>query len=275
MTPISTEQTPLVLKGSEFHSMLVEVASFLASYLDRNPSAPMYDRSRVAEYLRDDVVSNPPPEDGRPLSDLLDILARASAIDVNVSGGNALMAIPGSGLATSAAADLISGVLNRFTALGAVAPGFVALEANILEWMRKLIGLPGTAGGILTSGASMATLSAMLCARTERLPEDFSRGVIYATNQTHPALARALRFIGFPRDALRPVAVDESLRMDVGALRLAILQDRAAGKRPFCIVGNAGTTNTGTVDPLGSLAAVAQCEGLWFHIDAATADFFS
>jgi aromatic-L-amino-acid decarboxylase len=274
LNSISKVSTPLNLNGSDFQSIMVEIVSFLSKYLDRDQHALMFDRSNMSAYLDNDAVRKFPSEDGRPLGDLLDLIAQAANSDVDTSGATAFMAIPGSGLASAAAADLISGILNRFTALGAVAPGLVALEENVLQWMRALMGLPSTGGGILTSGASMATLSAMVCARTERLPGDFRKGVIYATNQTHSSLAKALRLIGFSDDALRIVDADDSLRMDIESLRSSINHDRAEGRQPFCVVGNAGTTDTGTIDPLESLSSIARDEGLWFHVDAAYGGFF-
>jgi aromatic-L-amino-acid decarboxylase len=149
----------------------------------------------------------------------------------------------------------------------------VALEAEVLRWLASLMGLPETSGGLLTSGASMAIFSAVVCARN-RLPENFLNGVVYTTDQTHHCLSKAMRLAGFPSNALRLVPADEGWRMDVRALRTMIVEDRAAGYIPFCISANASTTNTGTIDPLKELAAVAREENLWFHVDAAYGGFF-
>src|SRR5260370_36571099 len=140
--------------------------------------------------------------------------------------------------------------------------------------MADLLVRPPKAAGILTCGGSMAVFSAIVCARSTKLPEDFRRGVIYATNQTHHALAKAVRLAGFPDDALQLVAVDSKLRMNVSALKAAIARDRDAGRTPFCISANAGTTNTGTIDPLPELAQIANDEGLWYHVRATYGGFF-
>src|SRR5260221_1520131 len=152
-----------------------------------------------------------PAEKGRPLGELIEFISRAEANDLNTASGSSLQAIPGSGLVSSAAADLIAGVLNRYTGLGAAAPAMVAMEADVLRWMADLLGMPPSATGILTSGGSMAVFSAILCARSAKLPADFRQGVIYATDQTHPALAKALRLAWFPDGAFQPVAVDGQL----------------------------------------------------------------
>src|SRR5258708_10946836 len=117
----------------------------------------------------------------------------------------------------------------------------VAMEADVLRWMADLLGLPPTAAGILTSGGSMAVFSAIVCARSTKLPEDFRRGVIYATNQTHHALAKAVRLAGFPDDALQLVAVASKLRIDVSALKAAIARAPHARRLPSCVSADAAT----------------------------------
>jgi aromatic-L-amino-acid decarboxylase len=98
--------------------------------------------------------------------------------------------------------------------------------------------------------------------------------VIYVTDQTHASIAKAARVVGFPARAIRTIPVDHNARMDVDALAGMVARDRAAGLRPACVVGTAGTTNLGVVDPLPELADLAEAEGLWFHVDAAYGGFF-
>jgi aromatic-L-amino-acid decarboxylase len=274
MLSSSKARNPLDLSGSDFSALMNDVVLFLAEFLDRLPDAPFIETPDRFELLRDPFMRQAPSESGRPLRELLQIISRAADNDLNTASGSSLQAIPGSGLVSSAAADLIAGVLNRFTGLSVGAPAMVAMEADVLRWMAGLVGLPPTATGILTSGGSMAVFSAILCARGTKLPADFRRGVIYATDQTHHALAKALRLAGFPDDALQLVAVDGKLRMDVSALKAAIARDRDTGRIPFCVSANAGTTNTGTIDPLPELAQIAHDEGLWYHVDAAYGGFF-
>ncbi|TFW30014.1 aminotransferase class V-fold PLP-dependent enzyme [Duganella callida] len=182
--------------------------------------------------------------------------------------------IPGSSLLLSAVADLISSVVNSYTGVSFVAPAMVALERDVLRWLCEVMGMPAGAGGILTSGGSMATLSALLCARTERLKGDPANARIYLTAHTHYCVAKAARIIGFPPGALRSIAVDAAQRMDVAALRAAVQEDRSNGLQPLCVVGTAGTTSTGAIDPLDELAAIAREQDLWFHVDAAYGGFF-
>src|ERR1700730_13846421 len=274
MLSSSKARNPLDLNGSDFSTLIKDVVRLLAEFLDRLPNAPFIQEADRFKLLKDPFMRPAPSESGRPLRELLEIIARAADNDLNTASGSSLQAIPGSGLVSSAAADLIAGVLNRYTGMSAAAPAMVAMEADVLRWMADLLGMPPSATGILTSGGSMAVFSAILCARSTKLPADFRQGVIYATDQTHPALAKALRLAGFPDDALQLVAVDDKLRMEVNALKAVIARDRDAGRIPFCISANAGTTNTGTIDPLPELAQIAHNEGLWYHVDAAYGGFF-
>ncbi|RYE83396.1 MAG: aminotransferase class I/II-fold pyridoxal phosphate-dependent enzyme, partial [Myxococcales bacterium] len=138
-----------------------------------------------------------------------------------------------------------------------------------------LVGLPATGGGVLTSGGSMANLIAVVAARRACLPERFFDGVIYASDQAHHSVQKAALVAGFAPGQVRLVPSDARFRLDVRALVEAIAADRAAGRQPFLVVGSAGTTNTGAIDPLPALADVCEREGLWFHVDAAYGGFFA
>jgi aromatic-L-amino-acid decarboxylase len=115
----------------------------------------------------------------------------------------------------------------------------------------------------------MANFSAVVTARTTLLGESFLDGTAYVTDQTHASCAKAALLAGIPRDRVRVVPAQDSLAMDPHALAAMIEDDRRAGLRPFLVIGSAGTTNTGAVDPLPELAAVARDAGAWFHVDAA------
>src|SRR5262249_15348087 len=144
----------------------------------------------------------------------------------------------------------------------------------VVRWFCDLAGYPPEARGILTSGGSLATFSALVAARRDRLPDDFLRGTIYVSDQTHHAVQKAALLAGFPEEHVREIAVDDRYRVRVDALAAAIVADRASGRTPFLVVGNAGTTNTGAVDDLPALADLCERERLWFHVDAAYGGFF-
>lgn len=142
------------------------------------------------------------------------------------------------------------------------------MEQSVIDWLISLFGYPSEARGILTSGGSMANFSAVVTARRAKLPEDFLGGVLYVTEQTHASVAKAASLAGFPRRAVRSVPVRD-YRMNVDELRVMIRDDRAAGHQPFMVVASAGTTNTGSVDPIAEVAELCELEGLWLHVDGA------
>ena len=215
------------------------------------------------------------PEIGRPAEELLDLLFQSVVPkSFNTAGPGYLAYIPGGGLPQSAVADLIADAVNRYVGVFAAAPGLAQLEANVVRWFADLAGYPPEARGILTSGGSLATFSALVAARRDRLPEDFLSGTLYVSDQTHHAVQKAALLAGFPPDRVREIAVDERYRIRLDALAGAVAADRGAGKTPFLVVGNAGTTNTGAVDDLSGLADFCARERLWFHVDAAYGGFF-
>jgi glutamate/tyrosine decarboxylase-like PLP-dependent enzyme len=139
------------------------------------------------------------------------------------------------------------------------------------------VGFPREAGGILLSGGSAANFVALAAMREARLPGTRQRGlrgldrapVIYVTAETHSCIRRAVDLLGLGDDALRLLPTDDAFRMDPRALAVAIREDRGAGRLPLCVVGTAGTVNTGAVDPLSRIRDIARAEDLWFHVDGA------
>jgi aromatic-L-amino-acid decarboxylase len=171
--------------------------------------------------------------------------------------------------------ELLSRVLNRYTGLADLAPGLVALEDGVLRWLTSVFDLPAGANGLLTTGGSQAVLTAVLAARERHLGEaDLARARLYVSDQAHLSVQKAARIAGLPRAAVRIVPTRDGRRIDPDAARTAIADDRAAGLVPFLLVGTAGTTNTGVVDPLAELASVAAEQRVWFHVDACYGGFF-
>jgi aromatic-L-amino-acid decarboxylase len=214
-------------------------------------------------------VSAPPPDAPGDIHDLLDRFGAAAAQAVETAGPRYFAYLPSGGLYSTMLAEMLANATNRYTGLAGPAPALVELEHSVLRWLCGEFDLPAGAGGLFTSGGSMATLTAVHTAREDRLGGPDPRGIIYVTEYTHHCVAKAARIAGFTADQLRVVPVDESLRMDVTAAADLVAQDRAAGLRPFLLVGTAGTTSTGSIDPLADLAELAAREGLWFHVDGA------
>src|SRR6185436_18445966 len=192
----------------------------------------------------------------------------------NTTGPGYLAYIPGGGLFDAALADLIADALNRFTGIWAPAPALVRLEADVLRWLCGIVGYGAGSVGFLTTGGSLANLSAIITARHEKLGPAFSDGAMYVSGEAHHSVRKAARLAGFPDTSVRLVPVDERFRMRPDALRALIAEDRAARRRPFLVVASAGTTNTGAVDPFAELLDICGREDLWLHVDGAYGRFF-
>ncbi len=227
-----------------------------------------------ADELAQSLVE-PLPTSGTDLEALLTLLFdHAIPKSLNTASPGYLAYIPGGGLFHSAVADLISDAVNRYVGIWAAAPALVQIEANVLRWFCQMVGFPESAGGILTSGGSIANLTAVIAARADRLPEDFLKGTLYTSSQTHHSVEKAAALAGFPARNVRSIEVDGSQRIRMDLLARRIAEDRASGLSPFLLVVNAGTTNTGAVDDLDAAADLAAREGLWMHVDGAYGGFF-
>jgi glutamate/tyrosine decarboxylase-like PLP-dependent enzyme len=143
------------------------------------------------------------------------------------------------------------------------------LELVTVDWLRELCGLPEGAAGILLSGGTAANLTGLAVARRVKLGDSLPGAVAYFCDQVHASVGRALRLLGFAPEQLRALPADASYRLPLAALRAAVAADRAAGRRPFCVVASAGTTNCAAVDPLPEIADFCAAEDLWLHVDGA------
>jgi aromatic-L-amino-acid decarboxylase len=221
------------------------------------------------------LAMEPLPEHGVPYHEVLDrVFVQLMSKGYNTASGGALSYVTGGGLLHSAVADLISAATNRYVAYWGACPGLAQLEHQVVRWFADMIGYPKEAGGVLLSGGSTANLSALVAARRTLLPENFLNGTLYASDQVHHSVRKAMVLAGFPDQALRIIPADEQFRMRLDVLAERVAEDRANGRQPFFVVGTAGTTNTGSVDALPALGELARREGLWLHVDAAYGGFF-
>lgn len=245
-----------------------QVREFYGTIYDRPAYGPGLDQDLHAR-IRATVA-----EQGGPLEDALSLLDEGQREGFTTAGPGFMAYIPGGGLPTAAAADLLATVMNRYVGIWMAAPAMTEIEARVIRWMCETFGYPPESAGVLTSGGSIANFSAVVAARSAHLGEDLREAVMYTTDQAHYSVAKAARLAGLASDAVRVVPRTADLRMDPGALERAIAEDRAAGRRPFFVAANAGTTNTGAVDPLSTLADVCHRENLWLHVDGAYGGFF-
>jgi L-2,4-diaminobutyrate decarboxylase len=167
--------------------------------------------------------------------------------------------------------EVLSSAYNTHAGSWMQSSGPSAVEMRLLEWMAcEVVGFPSTAGGCFVSGGSMANLTALNVARDQQLKfEDRPCAVAYLSEQTHSSIAKALKVLGFHENQVRKIKCDADFRISINALHDAVIADRNGGRVPFLIVGSCGTTNTGTIDPLDALAALAERESLWLHVDGA------
>ena len=184
--------------------------------------------------------------------------------------------IPGGGLYHSALGDYLAAVTNKYAGVFFAGPGPVRMENMLVRWAANLVGYPGTAGGTIASGGSVATLAAVVTARDAHglKGADYASAAVYLTSQAHHCIEKALRIAGMAEAPIRRVAVDERFRMRPEALAETIAADRRDGVRPWLVVGSAGTTDVGAVDPLDAIGAIAERERCWYHVDAAYGGFF-
>lgn len=245
----------------------------IVEHIETLPSQPTHATTggrKIARSLRE-----PMPERGRTFEALLRLLfGKVIPTSLNTASPGYMGYIPGGGLFHAAVADLIADATNRYVGLYQAAPALVQLEANVIAWFCAMAGLPAGAGGVLTSGGSMANLIATVSARRDRLPSDFRAGTIYTSDQAHHSVLRAATIAGVAPDRVRVVPSDAAQRLDVGEATRMMRADRVAGLVPFLLVAHAGTTNTGAVDDLEAAADLARDEGLWMHVDAAYGGFF-
>ena len=170
------------------------------------------------------------------------------------------------------AETLVAGT-NFFAGTWLESSGPSQVELVVIDWFKEMLGLPADAAGLLVSGGSVANLTALAVARHTMLEDVPAEAVVYLSDQTHASVDRALGLLGFSAPQVKRVSTQPDLRLDVTKLEQQIRKDRSRGRRPFAVIANAGTTNTGAVDPLKEIGAIAHREGLWFHVDAAYGGF--
>lgn len=270
MNPPTTDETLSTLEPSPAHlqKLLDEVGQRLAAFVatvDQQPAQAADDFDPQASWLREPI-----PETPSAPGELLDfIFEQVIPVAFNSASPGYLAYVPGGGLFSSALGELIAATVNRYTGKWAAAPAAVELETQFLRWLAELMGLPQGSLGVLTSGASMSTLIALVAAREKYLGDHLLEGTVYYSSEVHHAVIKAARVAGIPTRNLRPIPVDTRFRLRADRLEEAVRRDRKEGRLPFFICGTAGTVNTGAMDPLAELADIATKHDLWFHVDGA------
>ncbi len=272
--PAAPSPWPLELGEPDLRELTQGALDRVVRHLARLDDQPTH-ATRGAARLRS-LVSRPLPEQGSPPARLWSLLFdHVLPRSLHTASPGYLAYVPGGGLLSAAVADFVALATNRYVGVDQAAPLLAELERTTLRWLADVVGLPPGAGGVFTTGGSLANLTAVVAARVDRLPALFQEGVLYASDQVHHSVTKAARAAGLLPERVKLLPCDERGRLDVAALASAIERDRAAGLRPFCVVASAGTTNTGAVDDLSAVADVVEREGLWLHVDAAYGGFFA
>jgi glutamate/tyrosine decarboxylase-like PLP-dependent enzyme len=185
--------------------------------------------------------------------------------------------IPVSSLYPAALGDYLAAVTNPYAGNFFASPGAVRLEHMLIRWMAGFLGYPKSAAGDLTSGGSVANLSAIVAAREahQLKARDYEKAVVYLSDQTHHSVTKALRIAGLGGCVRRIIPLDARYRMLPAALKSAIALDRRNGLRPWLVVASAGSTDTGAIDPLEDIAEIVRRDGLWLHVDGAYGAMFA
>jgi len=261
------------LSEERMRAIVDEAMEHIVDFIGTLPEQPSNQLDGAEEAAR--LLMEPLPEEGEPYEGLLErLFDEVIPFGFSASGPGYLAYIPAGGLFQSALADFIAKSVNRFTSIWLPAPGLAQIEAVVVRWFCEVMGYPDEALGLLTTGGSMANFTAVFTARRERLEEDFLRGSIYVSDQMHHSMQKAAMLAGFPSSSVRVVSSDSDCRMRLDELEKLIEVDRADGRQPFFVAGSAGTVNTGAVDNLTGIAAIASAQGLWFHVDAAYGGLF-
>jgi len=181
--------------------------------------------------------------------------------------------IPGGGVPYSALGDLLAATSNKYSGFASASPGAVRIENACVAWLASFIGFPHEAAGTLTSGGSIANLTAVVAAREARDAE--GGGAVYVTRFAHYCVDKALHIAGRGRSPKRIIPTGKSYRMSVEALEQALEEDRRNGIRPWIVIASAGTVDTGAIDPLREIAELCRRYRAWFHVDGAYGGLFA
>ena len=257
---------------------LTEAIETLLPALERFLQFTVPERTARERAIWSAQLDEPLPQTGAGTAEVLSLLR-----DVVIPNGSRVGAPGFSGWVTTMPTTLPTAANFAAVIAGSAylsIQAFNVLEALALQWLAELIGLPSTYQGLFTSGGSVANLVGLGAARqyaAERLGVDPARnGIealpqprIYASTEVHHVVYRAAAVLGLGRRAVVPIPTDEALRLDMAALRERLRRDQAAGCTPIAVVANAGTVNTGAIDPLPELGDLCREQDIWLHVDGA------
>ena len=259
----------LNLSESERSSYLNEVGKYANTFLSGLDHIPTYSEREPQKSL---AINGK-----KSLEEILSLYqSEVAETGINAASGGHLGYIPGGGIFASAIADFLAAVTNPYAGVYYASPGAVVIENEVINWLKTVFSFPKTAVGNLASGGSISTLISLTAARDKHQikNERIKNSVVYLSEQVHHCLQKTLLIIGLEDIIIRYVPLDDRDKIRTDALEKLIAKDLADGLNPFLVVGTAGTTDTGTIDPLDKIADIAAEHKIWFHVDAAYGGFF-
>jgi aromatic-L-amino-acid/L-tryptophan decarboxylase len=264
----TTDRSRLALSEDEMRKFGYRVVDLLVEHFANLRDGPVGTKSEPGKLIP--LFDSDPPEIGRDPNELLAQLEHeVFPNNLHVDHPRFFAFVPGPNNFVSTMADALVAGFNVFNGTWLGGSAAAAVELGVVRWLGRVCGLPESAGGLFVSGGSMANLTGLVAARHALLEDRIEGATVYFSDQTHSSVERALHVIGFGREQMRKLPSDDNFRMSNQILRQTIAEDRAKGLRPFCVIANAGTTNTGAVDPLNELADLGADEKIWLHIDGA------
>jgi aromatic-L-amino-acid/L-tryptophan decarboxylase len=262
---------PLEPDSGERRALGEQTLDHALAFLDQVEEAPSL---RPASQVFSESFDPEFPEAGRdPASVLEHVGACIERPGIATTSPRFMGYIPGGGLFHSALGDMLAATSNKYSGFAPAAPGAVRIENACTAWLASVIGYPAEAAGTLTSGGSIANLTAIVAAREARDPD--GGGAVYLTRFAHHCVDKALHIAGRGRSPRRVIATDANYRMSAEALEQALEEDRRNGVRPWLVVGSGGTVDTGAIDPLPEIAELCRRCGAWFHVDGAYGGLFA
>lgn len=269
----------LVSDSKRFREMATPALDLVERYYSQLSNMPVMPVTTARAVH--DLLYEPLPQEASTVADALEVIQNV-VYPLSRHNGHprffGYVASPGT--AAAAIGDLLTAGLNANVTSWRSAPAASEMEHLVIDWLKTMIGFSAEATGLFVSGGSMANFSALAAARTSADPEMGRLGCseksplkVYISEEGHFSTHKAARLLGIGSDNVESISTDASFRIDIADLERRIEADRHAGLRPMCIVANAGTTNTGAVDPIEDLADVAERNRLWLHVDGAYGGF--
>ena len=271
LVALKAAMSPLEPDSDDRRAIGGQALDHALAYLDAIPDAPANNSwaDVFAQRLDPEFAA-----EGRDTTEILDYLAQCVERPGFATTSPRFMAyIPGGALFYSAIGDFLAAVSNKYSGFASASPGAVRLENACVSWLAEVVGFPKDAAGTLTSGGSIANLTAIVAAR-DALDEQ-GGGAIYRTKFAHYCIDKALHIAGRRSAPRRVIATDDQHRMSAQALDEAMSRDATDGIRPWLVVASAGTVDTGAIDPLDEIADICARHGAWFHVDGAYGGLFS